>query len=77
MKDFTAEIRASVDVENFLSQTRLLLDLHESSLELIMDSLLHHLLDQVEHPSAFDEAKKLLYTHDNGNQAFRKFSFKW
>lgn len=70
MKDFTAEIRASVDVENFLNQTRLLLDLHESSLELIMDSLLHHLLDQVEHPSAFNEAKKLLYTHDNGTRPF-------
>lgn len=66
MKDFAAEVRASVDVENFLSQAQLLLDLQESSLEHIMDCLLHHLLDQAEHPSAFAEAKKLLFTHDSG-----------
>jgi len=66
MKDFTAEIRASMDVENFLNQAQLMLDLQASSLESIMDCMLHHVLDKDEPPAAFQEAKKLLFTHDSG-----------
>ena len=39
MKDFGAEIRASMDVENFLSQAQLMLDLAENNLEEIMDHM--------------------------------------
>jgi len=45
MKDFAAEIRAHLDVEQFLSQAQLMLDVHETNVESIMDAMLHHLLD--------------------------------
>jgi len=45
MKDFAAEIRAHLDVEQFLSQAQLMLDVHETNVESVMDAMLHHLLD--------------------------------
>ena len=45
MKDFAAEIRAHLDVEQFLSQAQLMLDVHETNVECILDAMLHHLLD--------------------------------
>jgi len=55
-----------MDVENFLNQAQLILDLQATSLEDIMDCMLHHLLDREECPAAFAEAKKLLFTQDSG-----------
>ena len=67
MKDFAAEIRASLDVENFLNQAQLILDMGESNMEAIIDKLLHHLLSTEENSSSLiDEAKKSLFTHDSG-----------
>lgn len=66
MKDFAAEIRAHLDVEHFLSQAQLMLDVQETNMEDIMDCMLHHLLDNEEAPAAFVEAKKVLFTHDSG-----------
>ena len=68
MKDFAAEIRAHLDVEQFLSQAQLMLDVHETNVERILDSMLHHLLDHDDQtgPAAFTEAKKVLFTHDSG-----------
>jgi len=37
MKDFAAEIRAHLDVEQFLSQAQLMLDVHETNMERILD----------------------------------------
>jgi len=67
MKDFAAEIRAHLDVEQFLSQAQLLLDVHETNVEKILDNMLHHLLDKDEPIDvAFNEAKKVIFTHDSG-----------
>lgn len=41
MKDFAAEIRAHLDVEQFLSQAQLMLDVHETNVESILDAMLH------------------------------------
>jgi len=66
MKDFSAEIRAHLDVEQFLSQAQLMLDLPETNAEQILDRMLHHLLDSEENPAAFQEASKVLFTHKSG-----------
>ena len=67
MKDFAAEIRAHLDVEHFLSQAQLLLDIEETSVDNIIDNMLHHLLDDEEPRGlAFSEAKKVIFTHDSG-----------
>ena len=39
MKDFAAEIRAHLDVEHFLSQAQLMLDVQETCVERILDSI--------------------------------------
>ena len=65
MKDFAAEIRASVDVENFLHQAQLLLDIQENNMEDIIDVMLHHLLDNEEPQVSVEEAKKAVFTHDS------------
>lgn len=41
MKDFAAEVRASMDVDQFLNQAVLLLDVQETSVEGIIDKMLH------------------------------------
>lgn len=40
MKDFGAEVRASMDVDQFLQQAVLLLDVNETSLEGIVDRII-------------------------------------
>ena len=59
---------AHLDVEQFLSQAQLMLDVHETNVESILDAMLHHLLDNDEQsgPAAFHDAKKVLFTHDSG-----------
>ena len=70
MKDFSAEIRAHLDVEHFLSQAQLMLDLPETNAEQILDRMLHHLLDSEENPVAFQEASKVLFTHKSGQLTY-------
>jgi len=70
MKDFAAEIRAHLDVEQFLSQAQLMLDLPETNMEEILDRMLHNLLDRDETPAAFIEARKALFTHRSGPTCF-------
>jgi sodium borate transporter 11 len=41
MKDFAAEVRASMDVQNFMSEAKLMLDLHESNVEAIQNKNIH------------------------------------
>ena len=41
MKDFAAEIRAHIDVEHFLSQAQLMLDMPETSAEQILDRMMY------------------------------------
>lgn len=66
MKDFAAEIRASLDVENFLHQAQLILDLPETNMEDIISTMLHHLLDKEEPQVVVSDAKKAVFSHDVG-----------
>lgn len=67
MKDFAAEVRASMDVENFMSEAKLMLDLNESNVEAILDKMVSFMLDNKEEPAiACEEVRKALFTHDSG-----------
>lgn len=72
MKDFAAEIRAHLDVEQFLSQAQLMLDVQETDMELILNKMLHHLLDKEEAGTSFQDAMKALFTDSSG---FNDISF--
>ncbi|GAB6028763.1 hypothetical protein CHUAL_004579 [Chamberlinius hualienensis] len=68
MKDFGAEIRASMDVSRFLTKAVLLLDVTETSLERIVDIMLWKMLDSIHEPEcSVAEAKTTLFTHNSGN----------
>ena len=69
MKDFAAEIRASLDIENFLNQAVIVLDIDATSLNDIVETILHKLLDEDEPKCTLDEAKGALFTHDNGGSS--------
>ncbi|ELT93973.1 hypothetical protein CAPTEDRAFT_160698 [Capitella teleta] len=72
MKDFAAEIRASMDVENFMSEAKLILDLHESTVEATLEKMVRFLLDNKEEPEvAVDEVRRALFTHDSVHQLAR------
>ncbi|ESN99082.1 hypothetical protein HELRODRAFT_107158 [Helobdella robusta] len=66
MKDFAAEIRAHLDVEHFLNQAQLMLDMQENNMSEILDVMLKHLLGDEESATAYIEAKKVLFTRDAG-----------
>lgn len=65
MKDFAAEIRASVDVENFLQGAQLMLDMQESNMEDIVEAMLHHLLKDEEPTVTVEDASRAVFTHDS------------
>ena len=44
MKDFGAEVRASMDVDQFLQQAVLLLDVQEASIEGIVDKMVRKVI---------------------------------
>lgn len=66
MKDFGAEIRASMDVSRFLTKAVLLLDVNEMGIDRIVDVMLRKVLDnRSEEPhSTVAEAKNTLFTHN-------------
>ena len=66
MKDFAAEIRASLDVENFLNSAILLLNLDEASIDAILDRMLRPLIVDNDEPVTMAEAKRAIFTHDSG-----------
>ncbi len=67
MKDFAAEIRASLDVENFLNSAVLLLDVADTSVHAILDRMLGLVLDKSDEPNAgIEECKKAIFIHDSG-----------
>nr|XP_015925621.1 sodium bicarbonate transporter-like protein 11 isoform X1 [Parasteatoda tepidariorum] len=65
MKDFAAEVRASMDVDQFLNQAVLLLDVQETSVEGIIDKMLHKVLDSRESLITISEAKEAIFTEDS------------
>ena len=66
MKDFAAEYRASVEVDKFLSEARLMLDMQETSMEAIISTMLQSVLDKEE--DQHQEAMQAMFTHDGGKQ---------
>lgn len=62
-----AEVRASMDVEQFLQQAILMLDITETSLEGIVDHILRKVFaDGKEEVATLKEAKQALFTHETG-----------
>ncbi|GFU20365.1 uncharacterized protein NPIL_98051 [Nephila pilipes] len=64
MKDFAAEVRASMDVDQFLNQAVLLLDVQDTSVEGIIDKMLHKLsriLNRLFHPITFEETTSYIF----------------
>ena len=67
MKDFCAEVRANLDVGNFVHKATLLMDVIENDLESVVDLMLEELLAGNERVEAITkEAKSALFTHDSG-----------
>ncbi|KAK3576412.1 hypothetical protein CHS0354_026747 [Potamilus streckersoni] len=71
LKDFSLEIRATLDVKRFLNNTVLLLDLNNISLDSIINEVLHKILDSTEDKISFDQARSALFTHDYIHQLSR------
>ncbi|KAL8588109.1 hypothetical protein ACOMHN_067211 [Nucella lapillus] len=70
-KNFSAEVRAAVDVRQFLSSTYLALHLSQTNPDLIVDVLLEKMLKDVSDPGAREAAKTSLFTHDKMHQLNR------
>lgn len=67
MKDFSAEVRASLDVGNFVNRAILLLDINQTSLESIVTLLLAKMLAGDERSDMImKEGRAALMTHDSG-----------
>lgn len=66
-KDFATEVRGSMDIQRFINQSVLLLDLNETNVDKIMDELLKALLGS----DLVAEAKSHLFTHDDIHQMRR------
>lgn len=74
MKDFSNEVRATLDIDNFVCQASLLLDVTETTVESIMDRLLEKLLEGDEREEIITkEAKSVLFSHDSGRSAILSF----
>jgi sodium borate transporter 11 len=67
-KDFSAEVRASLDVRRFLDRTYLLLHLNQNNPDIIIESLLHKMLEDSE-PGIVEEAMSSIFTHDRSKHA--------
>lgn len=66
-KNFSGEIRAAKDVEIFLERPTLLLELHETSLQGIVDTMLNKMIaDSDGEDIDFDTARMAFFTHDSG-----------
>ena len=70
-KNFCAEIRAAKDVETFLERPTLLLGLHETSLQGIIDAMLKKLITVIGGEDIdFEEARLSFFTHDSGEELY-------
>ena len=67
MTDFASEVRAGVDLENFLAaETSLVLDAPATTLETVVECLLRRTLHAHEmFTAAFHDAKKSLFIQDS------------
>lgn len=60
------EVEAAKDTQKLLESTVILLDQPGHDLNDVVNTILHKLLDEVEPPCSFDDAKSALFTHDAG-----------
>ncbi|XP_064608647.1 solute carrier family 4 member 11-like [Liolophura sinensis] len=67
-KDFGKEIRGAMDVQKYLNNMALLIDLQESSPDEIVNAILQKMLDSSENKNCFDQARSALFTHDRVHQ---------
>ena len=66
-KNFSEEIRAAKDVEIFLERPTLLLGVHETSLQGIVDKMLEKLISVIGGEDIdFEDARMAFFTHDSG-----------
>ena len=67
-KDFSRENRGVADVEVFMKQAKVLLDVQETNLERILDHMLAAALatEPTSNPVTADDAKQEIFTHDRG-----------
>ena len=66
-KNFLGEIRAAKDVEIFLERPTLLLGLHETSLQGIVDAMLQKVIANTGGEDInFEQARVAFFTHDSG-----------
>ncbi|XP_070197517.1 solute carrier family 4 member 11-like [Littorina saxatilis] len=70
-KNFSAEVRATVDVKRFLANTYLVLHLHKSDPDEIVDILLEKMLHDVKDGKVMEQAKGSIFTHDKMHQMSR------
>lgn len=61
MKDFSNEVRASLDVRNFLQDATVLLDVEETALEDVVDTVLKSVLEAGEPGTNVSETKQSLF----------------
>ncbi|KAL1478541.1 hypothetical protein MTO96_016226 [Rhipicephalus appendiculatus] len=61
MKDFSNEVRASLDVRNFLKDATVLLDVQETTLEDVVDTVLKKVLESGEPGTNVSETKQSLF----------------
>ena len=74
-KNFSEEIRAAKDVETFLERPTLLLGLHETSLQGIVDKMLEKLISVIGGEDIdFEDARMAFFTHDSGKANVRYLS---
>ena len=73
-KDFASEVRAFMDVEQFISQAQLILDLPETNLADIIDHMLSFMVIKGNTSWTESEAKQELFTHDSGSMTRSSFS---
>ena len=63
-----AEVRAYMDVEQFINQAQLLLDIPDTNLAAIIDHMLAFMVHKGNASWTVTEAKQELFTHDSGNE---------
>ena len=74
-KNFYHEVRAEKDVERFVSNPTILLDLHQTSPIDIVDTMLIKLKEQEKIDCSVSEAREQIFVKDSGK--FKCFDFSY
>nr|XP_037287902.1 LOW QUALITY PROTEIN: sodium bicarbonate transporter-like protein 11 [Rhipicephalus microplus] len=77
MKDFNNEVRASLDIRNFLRDATVLLDVQETTLEDVVDLVLKKVLESSEPGTSVSETKKSLFVAEQVAMPTRTIQGVW